>query len=173
MLSTEALMEIANKHNTLKEGVKGRGTEIATIAIHGAEVAAGAFACGYANGRWSKPGTGVATIGNVPLDLGVGAIGLLASALDAFGPMNLHVAHIGLGAAAVYFARVGAQKGEAARALTHQATAPRLPAAAPAQAVGAAGAPARARPHAATVTVPPAAAQPQAQVVDMFAWAKR
>jgi hypothetical protein len=125
MLSEASLAEIAVKHGVIKENVQGRATELASMVFYGSEVCAGAWACGWANGRWAKPGTDHFAIGRAPVDLSVGALGLLASAFDMFGPMNMHVAHISMGAAASYWARVGQRQGETSRAVAHVATAPR------------------------------------------------
>lgn len=110
-LNEQTLSLIAQKHGILKESVKGRGTEIATLVFQNAEVFAGAFGSGWLNGRFAAKGKDHAAIGGVPLDLTIGAVGALAAALDAFGPMNSHVAHLAMGVGAGYFYRVGLGSG--------------------------------------------------------------
>lgn len=123
MLSEANLAEIAAKHGLLANNVKGRGTEIASLAFGGAEVFLGATAAGYVNGRWASPGKDHFALGGIPMDLATGALGLLAAAFDVFGPMNSHVAHIAMGTSAAYFVRLGMTQGNMAREKTQQATA--------------------------------------------------
>ena len=123
MLSEANLAEIAAKHGLLKDNVKGRGTEIASLAFGGAEVFLGAAGAGYVNGRWASPGKDHFAIGGIPMDLATGALGLLAAAFDAFGPMNSHVAHLAMGTSAAYFVRLGMNQGNMAREKTQQAQA--------------------------------------------------
>jgi len=134
-LNETTLAAIAQKHNVLQEGVKGRGTEIATLVFQNAEVFAGAFGAGWANGRFASSGKDHAAIGGIPIDLTVGVVGTLAAALDAFGPMNTHVAHLAMGVGSGYFYRLGMGQGAVAReAKMAPAAAPAAPAATPAPA---------------------------------------
>jgi hypothetical protein len=178
MLTEASLAEIATKHGIIKENVQGRATELASIVFYGSEVAVGAWATGWANGRWAKPGTDHFAIGKAPVDLSVGALGLLASAFDVFGPLNMHVAHVSMGAAASYWARMGQRQGEASRAAAHVATAPRQVAAGKVHRLGPVP---RAQPSpspSANVrlhVVPPVQAQPApvpAPAPDLYAWAR-
>lgn len=123
MLSEANLAEIATKHGLIKSNVKGRATEIASMAFGGAEVMLGATAAGYVNGRWASAGKDHFALGGIPMDLAVGALGLIASAFDAFGPMNSHVAHIAMGTSAAYFVRLGMTQGNMARERGQQAQA--------------------------------------------------
>jgi len=121
-LNEQTLSLIAQKHGILKQNVQGRGTEIATMVFQNAEVFAGAFGSGWMNGRFAARGKDHAAIGGVPLDLTIGAVGALAAALDAFGPMNTHVAHLAMGVGAGYFYRLGL--GNGAKALEARQTPP-------------------------------------------------
>lgn len=114
-LNEATLAAIAQKHNVLQESVKGRGTEIATLVFQNAEVFAGAFGAGWANGRFASVGKDHAAIGGIPIDLTIGVVGSLAAALDAFGPMNTHVAHLAMGVGSGYFYRLGMGQGAVAR----------------------------------------------------------
>jgi hypothetical protein len=154
MLSESSLAEIAAKHGLLKENVKGRGTEIAALAFGGAEVFLGATAAGYANGRWASAGKDHFALGGIPMDLATGALGLLAAAFDAFGPLNSHVAHLSFGTASAYFVRLGMAQGNMAREKNQQAQAL-------AQGQQAAG------------MLPPRVVQRASDQTDRFAWAKQ
>jgi len=143
-LSEQTLSAIAEKHGIIKDAVKGRGTEIATLVFQNAEVFAGAFGAGWANGRFAAKGKDHMALGGVPLDLAAGALGSIAAAFDAFGPMNTHVAHLAMGVASGYFYRMGLNQGSVANEKMNapppapQVSAPQTAALAPAQPAAAA-----------------------------------
>jgi hypothetical protein len=114
VLNENTLATIAAQHgiNILgRDGKPSRAEKIATIAFSAAETAGGAFAMGYINGRFRTPKRDHAELFGLPVDLTIGTVGMLASLMGLFGPLDSHVASLSAGAAAAYFARLGAKTG--------------------------------------------------------------
>lgn len=114
MLNENTLSTIAAQHGIRflgGEGKPSRAEKIATIAFSAAETSAGAFAMGYINGRFRTPKRDYAELMGLPVDLTVGTVGMLASLMGVFGPLDPHVASLSAGVTAAYFARLGAQTG--------------------------------------------------------------
>lgn len=114
LLNQNTLATIAAQHGINlvgKDSEKSKAEKIATIAFSAAETAGGAFAMGYINGRFRTPKRDHAELFGLPIDLTVGTVGILASVMGFFGPLDSHVASLSAGAAAAYFARLGAKTG--------------------------------------------------------------
>ena len=114
MLNENTLATIAAQHGIRfnADGKPSRAEKIATIAFAAAETSAGAFAMGYINGRFRTPKRDYAELMGLPVDLTVGTVGMLASLIGVFGPLDPHVASLSAGVAAAYFARLGSKAGQ-------------------------------------------------------------
>lgn len=98
---------IASVRENTEEAI-GHGMEVA-------EVSAAAFAFGYANGRWARPGEDLKVLG-IPADLAAG-FGLTGLALlGGFGKYSEHGVNIGAGALAAFGYRSGLELGAQASA---------------------------------------------------------
>jgi hypothetical protein len=121
----------------------GRGEEIATILIHGGEVAAGFAAASFLNARLAGPGQDHVQVKNVPIDGLIGAAGIIAGCMGFFGPMSRHVAMLALGFGLPALARplseMGMQQRLARQELANKVAAGELPAASTPPATSTAG----------------------------------
>ena len=101
LVPLRALDEIFTKHNALEAAktAAGRGERIATLLVHGGEVAIGYSASSFVNSRFSAPGEDHIQIRGVPMDGLLGIAGVIGALAGWFGPMSNHVGFIAFGVA--------------------------------------------------------------------------
>jgi hypothetical protein len=122
MLTDTDLTTIASKFDALKtNATASRGGTIASIAFTGAEVNLGAALAGFVNGRFRSPGKDHLSIVGMPADLLAGVLGIGASLIGTFGPLDTHVATISAGTLGGYAYRTAFAYGAAASEKATQA----------------------------------------------------